>query len=162
MPRARDFGDPGSTSHYRLSGCCLPLTDGVGVAIISDVGAEPSRLPCCARFAPAGRSTRGNIPAMTFAAAVPIGALDFRSFSQWRMRRCKIPAQGRRVCQCAYSVLRSMATFSAVCQRKYLIHVRPELRKALISNTRSEVNLELPLVFAAQLGQQAPHRSAAS
>src|SRR5215468_2342094 len=25
MPRARDSGDPRATSHYRLSGCCLPL-----------------------------------------------------------------------------------------------------------------------------------------
>src|SRR5215831_5692108 len=25
MPRARDSGDPRTTSHYRLSGCCLPL-----------------------------------------------------------------------------------------------------------------------------------------
>ena len=43
MPRARDSGDPGATSHYRSSGAAFRLVNGVGIATSRVFGAESSR-----------------------------------------------------------------------------------------------------------------------
>ena len=44
MPRARDSGDPSTTSLYRsLPDAAFPFVNGVGIATRLDFGAEPSR-----------------------------------------------------------------------------------------------------------------------
>src|SRR5262249_31806393 len=62
MPRARDSGDPGATSHYR-SFRVLPS------ALLTASASRPAEfselnlrglLPCCVRFAPTSRPVNGN------------------------------------------------------------------------------------------------------
>ncbi len=61
MPRARDSGDPGSTSHYGGPDAAFRWLNGVGIAIIKDFGADPhGLLTRCVRFAPASRPANGN------------------------------------------------------------------------------------------------------
>ena len=62
MPRARDSGDPGATSHYRSS----EMLPSASLTASASQRAEFSELnlhgllPCCVRFAPTSHPVNGN------------------------------------------------------------------------------------------------------
>jgi hypothetical protein len=61
MPRTRDSGDPGLTSHNGVPDTAFRQCDGVGIAMrsISELNSH-GLLTHCVRFAPASYPTNGN------------------------------------------------------------------------------------------------------